>query len=249
MYYHGGWHHLMDEAQTRMAAALYYGALAYVDDCLGMLFEALRAEGRLEETVVVVHADHGEFLGEHGLSRKCAAFYDCLVRVPLIVHGIPELPAGGSEAPVELVDVFPTLLQAAGVEVPEQISGRSLTDVAAGRAAAREDSYAEVGSLQPLPAGGVRAALRDALDGVSYDRPQEQLPLVESGTFFLSRGRMIRTPEWKYAHYVDDAAELYDLRNDPWELENLAGRPEHREREEALRIRLLERAIVAGDPR
>jgi arylsulfatase A-like enzyme len=249
VYYHGGWHHLMDEAQTRMAAALYYGALAYVDDCLGLVFDALREAGRLDDTIVVVHADHGEFLGEHGLSRKCAAFYDCLVQVPLIVHGVPELGAGWSEAPVELVDLFPTLLQAAGVEAPAHISGRNLIDVEAGRIPAREDSYAEVGSLQPLPAGGPRAALRDALEGLSYDAPLTALPLVESGTFFLSRGRMIRTPEWKYAHYVDDVAELYDLRADPWELENLAGRPEHREQEESLRVRLLERSIEAGDPR
>ena len=249
VYYHGGWHHLMDEAQTRMAMALYYGALAYVDDCLGRLFDALRDDGRLENTVVVVHADHGEFLGEHGMSRKCAAFYDCLVQVPLIVHGIPDLPTGSSEAPVELVDLFPTLLQAAGLDAPAHINGQSLIDVAAGRTPAREDSYAEVGSLQPLPPGGPRAALQDALAGVSYDAPLSELPLVESGTFFLSRGRMIRTPEWKYAHYVDDISELYDLRNDPWELNNLAGKPEHRTQEESLRTRLLERSIKASDPR
>ena len=183
------------------------------------------------------------------MSRKCAAFYDCLVQVPLIVHGVPELPAGWSEAPVELVDLFPTLLQAAGVEAPTHINGRSLVDVAAGRIAPRKDSYSEVGSLQPLPPGGARAALQDALAGVSYDRPLQELPLVESGTFFLSRGRMIRTPEWKYTHYVDDIHELYDLRNDPWELNNLAGRPEHHEQEEALRVRLLERVVAAGDPR
>ncbi|MGH2350283.1 MAG: sulfatase-like hydrolase/transferase [Chloroflexota bacterium] len=249
VFFHGGWHHLMDEAQTRMAAAPYFGALAYVDYCLGMVFEALRADGRLDGTVIVVHGDHGEFLGEHGLSRKCAAFYDCLVQVPLLAHGAPALPVGRSEAPVELVDLFPTVLQAAGVGVPPRINGRSLLDVASGRAPAREDTYAEVSSRQPRPHGGPRAALRDAVAGVSYDRPLQELPLVESGTFFLSRGRMLRTPEWKYAHYVDDTPELYDLRADPWELENLAGRSGYREVEEKLRRRLLERAIEAGDPR
>ncbi len=87
------------------------------------------------------------------------------------------------------------------------------------------------------------------LAGVSRDEPLENLPLVESGTFFLSRGRMIRTQDWKYAHYVGDKPELYDLRSDPGELDNLAGMPEHREKEEELRRRLLERAITAADPR
>jgi arylsulfatase A-like enzyme len=250
VYYHGGWHHLMDEAQSRMATTLYHGALAYVDDCLGVLFDALRADGRLDETVIVVSGDHGEFLGEHGLSRKCAAFYDCLVQVPLLVRGLPNVAAGSEcDAPVEIVDLFPTLLDVAGQPVPPRQNGRSLLSVLAGTGSPRDCTYAEVGSRQPLPPGGPRAALRDALAGVSYDRPLAELPLVESGTFFLSRGRMVRTPEWKYAHYVDDTPELYDLRQDPWELENLAGRPAYREQEERLRRRLLERTIEAGDPR
>ncbi len=149
------------------------------------------------------------------------------------------------------MDLFPTLLQVAGIPVPASspINGRSLLDVLAGRSPARECTYAEVGSRQPRPPGGPRAALRDALAGVSYDRPLQELPLVESGTFFLARGRMLRTPEWKYCYYMDDTPELYDLRADPWELNNLAGHPAYREQEEALRQRLLEQAIEAGDPR
>ncbi|HEY7294699.1 MAG TPA: sulfatase-like hydrolase/transferase, partial [Dehalococcoidia bacterium] len=80
VYYYGAWHYLMDETQRRMAASLYYQTLRYVDDCLGILFDALRSSGQLDELVVVVHGDHGEFLGQHGLSRKCAAFYECLVQ-------------------------------------------------------------------------------------------------------------------------------------------------------------------------
>jgi arylsulfatase A-like enzyme len=250
VYYYGAWHYLMDETQRRMAASLYYQTLRYVDDCLSILFDALRHSGQLDELVVVVHGDHGEFLGAHGLSRKCAAFYDCLVQSPLLVRGLPSLAAGSrSDLQVELVDLFPTLLEVAGVPVPPRINGRSLLPILAGDAPPRDSTYAEVGSRQPLPPGGPQAALRDALAGVSYDVPLEQLPLVESGTFFLSRGRMLRTPEWKYAHYVDDTPELYDLRADPQEVVNLAGHPEYREVEERLRRRLLERAIAAGDPR
>jgi arylsulfatase len=250
VYYHGGWHHLMDETQMRLARSLFYGALTYVDACLGVLFDALEAQDRLKNTVILIHGDHGDFLGEHGLSRKCAAFYDCLVQVPLITYGLPGFtPGTRSDLQVEGVDFLPTLLAVAGVASPPRINGINQLDVIAGRTAPRDSTYAEVGSRMPLPSGGVRAALRDALDGVSYDTPLAQLPLVESGTFFLSRGRMIRTPEWKYAHYVDDIPELYDLQTDPWELENLAGNPQYAEMEAQLKQRLLERTITAGDPR
>ena len=253
VYYHGGWHHLLDEPQLRAAMALYYGALAYVDHCLGVLFDALRARRRLEELVVVVHGDHGELLGEHGLSRKCAAFYDAVVQVPLVVagpSGVPGLrPGTESDVLVELVDLCPTLLEVAGLPPPAQINGRSLLPALRGTAPGRASTYAEVGSRQPLPPGGAGAALRDALAGVSYDRPLAELPLVESGSFFLARGRMVRTPAWKYCHYVDDAPELYDLRADPWEVDNLAGRPAAAAQEASLRRLLLERTIEAGDPR
>ena len=253
VYYHGGWHHLMDETQVRMAMALYHGALAYVDHCLGLLFDALRSQGRLEEMVVLVHGDHGELLGEHGLSRKCAAFYDAVVQVPLVAIGLPggaALRRGAeSDVLVELVDLCPTLLEVAGLPAPAQVNGHSLLPVLRGEAPGRESAYAEVGSRQPLPPGGPSAALRDALAGVSYDRLLNDLPLVESGTFFLSRGRMVRTPDWKYCHYVDDSPELYDLRADPWEVRNLAGQPAYAEQEAALRRLLLERTIAAGDPR
>jgi arylsulfatase len=250
VYYHGGWHHLLDDRQLRAATALYYGTLRYVDACIGSLLDALRVDGVLDETVVAVHGDHGEFLGEHGLSRKCAAFYDCLVQVPLLVRGAPGLPAGETlDAPVELVDLCPTLLGLAGLPAPARINGRSILDVVAGAAPARDATYAEVGSRRPRPAGGARAALAAARDGRPDPRPLADLPLVESGTFFLSSGRMVRTPRWKYAHYLDDAPELYDLEADPWELENLAGRPAYREPQAALRDRLLELSIAGADPR
>jgi len=203
----------MDEAQVRLARSHFYGALTYVDACVGVLLDGLRARGRLQNTVILVHGDHGDFLGEHGLSRKCAAFYDCLVQVPLIAYGLPGMaPGTRSDLQVEAVDFLPTLLAVAGLPAPPRINGRNQLEIIAGRANARDSTYAEVGSRMPLAPGGARAALRDALDGISYDVPLQDLPLVESGTFFLSRGWMIRTPKWKYAYYVDDTPEFYDDR-------------------------------------
>ncbi len=250
VYYHGAWHHLMDEAQLRQAMGLYYGMLTYVDDCLGALFDGLKRTGRWENTVIVATGDHGEYMGEHGLVRKSAAFYDCLVQVPLIIRGLPGIPPGG-EPPVQLeqIDIFPTLLEVAGVAAPAGIQGRSLMPALRGEACGRECTYAEVGSSEPLPAGGPRAELAALKAGANREEDLSELPLVESGSFYLSRGRMIRSGRWKYAHYSDDRPELYDLSADPWELRNLAGSAGYKTEEEALRRQLLERTIEAGDPR
>ena len=87
------------------------------------------------------------------------------------------------------------------------------------------------------------------LAGRNRDEAVADMPLVESGTFFLSRGRMIRTDRWKYAHYADDLPELYDLQSDPWEQRNLSGRADTAAVECSMRASLLERTIEAGDPR
>lgn len=250
VYYHGGWLHLMDDAQLRQAMAYYYGMLSYLDDCLGIFFEGLKNLERWNGAVIAATGDHGEYLGEHGLIRKTAAFYDCLVQVPLIVRGLPGTHEGETVTlQTEQIDLYPTLLQSAGVAIPPGVQGRSIADVIAGTVPERDCTYAEVGSRQPLPAGGPEAELAALKAGVSREEPLDELPLVESGTFFLSRGRMVRTENWKYAHYVNDRAELYDLRVDLGELVNLAGQPAYREQEEALRLLLLERMIEAGDPR
>ena len=250
VYYHGGWLHLMDDAQLRQTMAYYYGMLRHLDDCLGKFFDGLKAIGRWDDTIIVATGDHGEYLGEHGLIRKTAAFYDCIVQVPLIVRGLEHARDGATNAlQIEQIDLMPTLLQSSGISIPPGVQGRSVTDMMSGMAPERDCTYAEVGSRQPLPEGGPEAELDALKAGTSRTEPVPELPLVESGTFFLSRGRMVRNQNWKYAHYVNDRSELYDLQNDPGELVNLAGNPDYRDREEAMRRRLLERTIEAGDPR
>ena len=250
VYYHGGWLHLMDDEQLRQTMAYYYGMLRHLDECLGKFFDGLKALGRWDDTIIVATGDHGEYLGEHGLIRKTAAFYDCIVQVPLIVRGLEHARDGATNAlQIEQIDLMPTLLQSSGISIPPGVQGRSVTEMMSGMAPERDCTYAEVGSRQPLPEGGPEAELDALKAGISRTEPVPELPLVESGTFFLSRGRMVRNEKWKYAHYVNDRSELYDLQNDPGELVNLAGNPDYRDREEAMRSRLLERTIEAGDPR
>jgi arylsulfatase A-like enzyme/Tfp pilus assembly protein PilF len=116
--------------KTKYAATPYNGEIAYVDSALGNLFSGLKASGIYDASVIGVVADHGEAFGEHGEESHGFFLYDETVHVPLLI----KLPAGHPanmqiDTRVGLVDVAPTLLRAAGVEVPTAMQGVSLLEL------------------------------------------------------------------------------------------------------------------------
>ena len=105
-------------AEDRAAlVALYDGALAYLDSELARLFAGLEQRGLAENTIVCVVADHGEEFGEHGKVGHGHGLWQDLLHVPWILF-VPGRPAQRVDTPVSLVDLFPTLLTAAGLPVP-----------------------------------------------------------------------------------------------------------------------------------
>ena len=124
---------------------LYDGEIAYVDSLIGKVLESLREKGVLDKTIVVIAADHGESLGEHGESSHAFFIYDATVSVPLIL----KLPASNLkakiiDAQVENIDIMPTLLDLLGIAVPHEVQGRSLTPLLAGsRTGADRMAYSE----------------------------------------------------------------------------------------------------------
>jgi len=97
----------------------YDGEIAYTDHVLGLLRRSLERMGRLEDTLVVILADHGEGLGEHGETWHTYFIYDATVRVPLIFWAPGSLPAGTVVAgQASLIDVLPTSLALLGVDDP-----------------------------------------------------------------------------------------------------------------------------------
>lgn len=113
----------------------YDAEIRYLDEQLGRLLAALSAPERRARTVLAVTADHGDEFGEHGIRFHARSLYNQVVHVPLLVHLPPELGgAGGRVAatPVSVVDVMPTLLELAGVQVPGGLNGRSLAAAARG---------------------------------------------------------------------------------------------------------------------
>jgi len=116
----------------------YLASINYADDLVGKLLTDLEASGHADNTIVVIFSDHGWQLGEKGHWRKFALWEDVLntvlmIRVPKGVKGLPEgsYVGGDSDRNVSLLDVLPTLLDLAGIEPKEGVSGRSIVPLLA----------------------------------------------------------------------------------------------------------------------
>lgn len=120
-----------------LAPTPYDGEIASADDSVGRVIEALRAQGLLDNTLVVVTADHGESLGEHKERTHALFIYDATARVPLILRYPPLFPAGRTYAgPVRTIDIAPTVLAALRVPaVGKKMQGIDLLPAFGGRTA------------------------------------------------------------------------------------------------------------------
>lgn len=127
-------HGFPDATYARQAQEGYYACITQVDHQIGRILEVLRTDGQLANTIVLFVADHGELLGDHNLFRK-ALPYEGSARVPMLLAG-PGIPSGQVRHEVmDLMDVMPTLLDAAGLSIPDTVDGQSalrLDDAARG---------------------------------------------------------------------------------------------------------------------
>ncbi len=141
----------MSEAQQREAIAAYYAAVEFMDEQVGRLLAELDRLRLREKTVVIFTSDHGYHLGEHGLWQKTTLFEESL-RVPLLVSapGFAASAGARSDALVELVDLYPTIVDLAGRSeaAPKNLAGRSLRPLLQDPAAAdfREYAYSVTGN-------------------------------------------------------------------------------------------------------
>jgi len=120
-------HH--DEHFVRKNLSAYLGLVTQVDYGIGMILKELEVRGELDNTIIIYSADHGDYAGEHGLVEKTGGIsYRAITRIPMIVR-LPDKRFAGSvtDEIVEAVDVFPTLCELAGVEIPNTVQGKSFT--------------------------------------------------------------------------------------------------------------------------
>ena len=112
---------------TRYAENLYAGEIAYVDQQIGRLVNHLKGLGLFESSLVIVTADHGEALGEHGEEFHGFFIYRSTTRVPLLIKNVGQSQAWVSSAKAGLIDIVPTILAQLSLEVPPDMSGEDLS--------------------------------------------------------------------------------------------------------------------------
>jgi arylsulfatase A-like enzyme len=114
-------------AQQRELLQGYYAAVSFIDTLLGELLAELERSGEAGNTVIVLWGDHGFHLGDHGMWGKHTTMEQAN-RVPLMIH-VPGAKGGYAKTLVELLDLFPTLAELAGLEAPDDLQGKSLVPV------------------------------------------------------------------------------------------------------------------------
>jgi len=204
----------------QQVTAAYYAMIEQVDTDMGRMMEALEESGEADNTIVIFMSDHGEMLGDHGIYLKGPYFYDCLTRVPLIIrwpkHFNPGLKV---DSLVELTDIAPTLLEAAGIPESSGVQGRSLMPLLTGQTTEHRDS--------------VYMEYFDA--NATYEIP----PMLTS----------VRTANWKLNYCDKPrSGELYDLEKDPGEFNNLCGDSHYRDAQQMMMHILVGRMIETTDP-
>ena len=181
--------------------ALYDGELMYLDDHLQELFDSLKSRGLFEDTIIIVVADHGEIIGEHGFLGHELNVWEGVLRVPLLVRFPKGLPAGLRVAePVQTVDIFPTILRLVGIEegeVATNLQGRILPPL--GSAVADRPIFVEY--MRPLLTLELMKKFRPEFNGEVYDKIY----------------RVIIKEGMKYVWSSDGGKGLYDLAADPEE--------------------------------
>lgn len=190
----------------------YHRALSAVDDSIGRVFSWLEESGNLDNTIVVLMGDNGFMFGEHGLIDKRNAYEESM-RVPLLMSGPGIAKGQAAEEIVANIDIAPTFLEIAGIGPAKQFDGESFYTIARGE-------HPE--------------AWRDEL---LYEYYWEFNYPSTPTTFAL------RTPDFKFIQYhgLWDTDELYDMRNDPREMNNLINDPKYTAIVGELRGRLFSR--------
>lgn len=181
------------EKRIFIQKALYDGQLTYIDSQIGHLLNELKKAGLYDNTLIIITADHGDAFGEHGFFTHSQAPYEELVRVPLIIKFPKSLHAGEViKNQVRLIDVMPTIIDYLNLETGLKLSGFSLLNyLDNNRALNREVDFPEYAVTEIYNQ-------RHNLDVIS-----------------------IRTEEFKYIHFKNKDDELYDLKADPSEKNNI----------------------------
>ena len=222
-----------DEATLRKYLASYYNETAFLDKQFGRVVAALKEAGVWDDTIVLFTTDHGLLLNDHWQWRHGPFLYDPVINIPMIwrvpgagarVPRTNELVRGVVEELVETVDILPTLLDLVSTPQPAGIQGIS---------------------MKPLLFGEPGAKGKDCVLAEDTESPELLARGLDPTGFKI---KAVRTRDWKLIHYPGAPyGELYDLKNDPDEFENLWAQPQYREARGEMERLLLDRLLDTED--
>jgi arylsulfatase A-like enzyme len=230
----------------------------------------LEQRGLLENTIIVVTSDHGM-----PFPRAKASLYDLGSRVPLAIRWPAGIQKAGRvvNAFVNLSDLAPTFLQAAGLKIPSMMSAQSMADIFADREtkerdaayiamerhdgcraggkgypcrAIRTEDYLYIHNFEPTrwPSGSPDASV------CARALPYGEIDSSPTKTFLMENRDVHGVAELAELSFgMRPAEELYDLRNDPEQMKNVAGSPAYEQVQAEMRERLFDRLTAANDPR
>ncbi|MEM6333404.1 MAG: sulfatase-like hydrolase/transferase [Planctomycetota bacterium] len=201
----------------------YFGMVKRLDEAFGRTMDALKSLGLLDNTVVVFTSDHACHFKTRNAEYKRSC-HDSSIRTPGLITGPGFIGGGQRREPVSLLDIPPTILDAAGIDIPDTMQGRSVLRLLRGQAPDwPTDAYVQIGDGQP------GRAIRTGRWKYAVHVPDEH------GT---------NQPTYDTYHET----HLYDLLYDPHELTNLVAAESHAVVRDACRQRLLARMAEAGEP-
>ena len=226
----------------------YHGMLRLIDDQIGRLVNNLKEDGIYDNTVIIFVSDHGDYAGEYGMMKKGVGLDDAITRIPMQWTG-PGIKSSSTphDAHVSIIDIFPTICEIMGAEIPVGVQGRSLWPLLQGKdypdtefmSVMSEDGY-----------GGMYYTEDDATDymaegavgkkGMFFD---ELNTWTQSGTM-----RMLRKGDWKLVYDMDGNGQLYNLKKDPSELHNLFNNKKYDKLKHEMIEDLLRWNISTSDP-
>jgi arylsulfatase A-like enzyme len=203
----------LDARDLELLQLEYDAAVLELDTLFADLIGDLQARGLLDNTIVVLTADHGEHLGDHHLLDHQYSVAQALIRVPLVVRFPPRFQPGRDPRPVMSMDLFPTLLELAGVAPPKVGIGFARTLLAPSESRPRVSQYMR--------------SFQKPLESMRREHPERDISAFERGLVSIVDG------PWKLVVEIGGASHLYDLAHDPREEHDVAG--EHSEIAERLR--------------
>ena len=232
--------------QLPRARSNYLGMLRLIDDQIKRFVDHLESRRLRDDTIVIFLADHGDYVGEYGLVRKGAELPEVLIRIPCFFVG-PGVLASDQPHPahITIADVMPTICEAIGTETPRGVQGRSLWPLLTGMEypeAEFESAYSEHGF------GGLHYTADDDYgahgDGLNAAIGFDELnSWSQSGTM-----RAIRKGDWKLIFDMQEHGQLYNLAEDPVELNNLFDHPDYAAIQSKMVAKLLGWTLRAQDP-